>query len=67
MGGSIRSVRRGRDVTAEPPENTIDLGDPDPLEVARTIVLNKLTNAPRTRAQLAEVLAERNVPADVAV
>ena len=38
----------------------------DPESVARTIVLRKLTAAPRTKAQLAADLAERNVPADVA-
>lgn len=40
--------------------------DADPTEVARTIVLNALTAAPKTRAQLAEVLAKRGVPSDVA-
>jgi regulatory protein len=34
--------------------------------VARAIVLRKLTAAPRTRAQLADHLAERAVPQDVA-
>jgi regulatory protein len=34
--------------------------------VARTIVLHKLTAAPRTRAQLADDLARRDVPTEVA-
>ena len=38
----------------------------DPESVARTICLNQLTAAPRTRAQLAQTLAKRGVPDDVA-
>ena len=38
----------------------------DPLEVARTIVLRSLANAPRTRWQLEELLAARGVSAEVA-
>lgn len=38
----------------------------DPESVARAIVLRKLTAAPRTRAQLAEDLATRAVPDEVA-
>jgi regulatory protein len=38
----------------------------DPYAVARAIVLRKLTAAPRTRAELADHLAERDVPPDVA-
>lgn len=40
--------------------------DPDPERVARTILLTMLTGAPRSRAQLAEKLAQREVPKDVA-
>lgn len=40
--------------------------DADPHSVARTILLDKLTGQPRTRAELADVLAERDVPDDVA-
>jgi len=40
--------------------------DADPAEVARTILLRKLTAAPRTRSQLADALRQRNVPDDVA-
>ncbi|HYO18147.1 MAG TPA: regulatory protein RecX [Dermatophilaceae bacterium] len=38
----------------------------DPEQVARTILLRRLEAAPRTRAQLATTLRERNVPDDVA-
>jgi regulatory protein len=43
-----------------------DLPDADPEQVARTIVLRQLTLGPRTRAQLAAVLARRRVPDDAA-
>lgn len=38
----------------------------DPENVARAIVLRRLTMAPRTRAELAKTLRERLVPEDVA-
>lgn len=38
----------------------------DPETTARTICLRMLTAAPRTRAQLAEALAKRGIPDDVA-
>lgn len=44
-----------------------DAPDADPAEVARTLVLRSLNAAPRTRAQLAELLASRGVPDDVAI
>ncbi len=40
--------------------------DADPEAVARAIALRQLTVAPRTRAQLADALARRGVPDDVA-
>lgn len=40
--------------------------DADPEAVARAICLRQLTAAPRTRGQLATVLARRNVPEPVA-
>jgi regulatory protein len=40
--------------------------DADPASVARTIVLRQLTMAPRSRAQLAQKLADRGTPTDVA-
>ncbi len=39
----------------------------DPERVARTILLRRLEGAPRTRAQLATTLRQRDVPDDVAV
>jgi regulatory protein len=43
-----------------------DAPEPDPASVARSIVLRKLTIAPRSRAQLAGDLAAPHVPDDVA-
>lgn len=43
-----------------------DLPEANPESVARTIVLRKLTAAPRTRAQLADDLRRRAVPDEVA-
>ena len=40
--------------------------DADPVSVARAIVLRQLTAGPRSRAQLADVLARRGVADDVA-
>jgi regulatory protein len=42
--------------------------DPDanPASVARAIILRQLTNSPKSRHQLAQKLAERHVPDDVA-
>jgi regulatory protein len=40
--------------------------EPDPHDVARQIVLRQLAMAPRSRAQLAQKLAQRDVSADVA-
>jgi regulatory protein len=41
-------------------------GEPDPESVARTICLNLLTAAPRSRGELAKALRKRHVPDDVA-
>ena len=43
-----------------------DLGQSDPEEIARAIALRRLTSAPQTRAQLAEAMARRGVPDEVA-
>jgi regulatory protein len=43
-----------------------DTPDADPEGMARSILLRKLTVAPRTRAQLADALAQRGVPDEVA-
>lgn len=45
---------------------TDDAAEPDPHEVARSIVLRQLTSAPKSRLQLERKLAERDVPQEVA-
>jgi regulatory protein len=50
---------------ADPPGDQDD-SPADPEQVARTILLRRLEAAPRTRAELATTLRERNVPDDVA-
>lgn len=40
--------------------------DADPVEIARSIALGQLTAAPRTRAQLADVMRKRGVPVEAA-
>lgn len=62
--------RRGarRAPATEPPDHgsaAVD-AEPDQESVARSIVLRQLTAAPRSRHQLAEALAKRDVPEDVA-
>ena len=50
-----------------PPEDAKAAGPPeDPEGVARQILLRRLTEQPRTRAELAKALAKRRVPDDVA-
>jgi regulatory protein len=49
------------------PGSAADLApDADPERVARTIALRRLESAPRTRAELAATLAQRQVPDDAA-
>ena len=43
-----------------------ELPEADPEQAARNIVLRSLTRAPRTRQQLADLLAERGIAQDVA-
>lgn len=64
MAGRRRSTRRAK----EPPSGIADdVPDAVPEEVARTIVLRSLNQAPRTRRQLSDLLSKRLVPDDVAV
>ena len=51
-----------------PSPGSASAGDPeaDPVEVGKQILLQQLSHAPKTRHQLAEVLARRNVPDDAA-
>ncbi|MBT0995784.1 recombination regulator RecX [Cellulomonas sp. DKR-3] len=67
MAGAPRR-RRGSSHVDEPPATgsaAVD-AEPDPESVARAIALRQLTAAPRSRAQLAEAMARRDVPEEVA-
>ncbi|MCC2322009.1 regulatory protein RecX [Cellulomonas xiejunii] len=65
--GRPAARRRGRSA-AEPPDSGSAAHDaePDPESVARAIVLRRLAAAAQSRGQLADALARRDVPADVA-
>lgn len=68
-GGSSRDGgARGRraDRTPPPPDAATAGAEPDAHDVARQIVLRQLTNAPKSRAQLEQVLARRACDPDVA-
>ena len=66
--GRRSGARAGRSGAQEPPTTGPAATDPepDPESVARSIALRLLTGAPRSRAQLAEAMARRDVPEDVA-
>jgi regulatory protein len=49
-----------------PPDPVLDGPDADPESVARTILLDALTGAPRSRQELRDRLAKRSVPDEVA-
>lgn len=60
--------QRRRVPAQEPPRQgaaAID-AEPDPESVARTIALNQLNHSARSRAELAEAMARKDVPAPVA-
>jgi regulatory protein len=61
-----RSTARHRGPEGPAAASTARDPEPDPREVARSIVLRQLTAAPKSRQQLEEKLADRNVPEDVA-
>ncbi len=67
LTGRPAARRRGRPAD-EPPESGTAAQDtePDPESVARAIVLRRLTGAAQSRAQLADALARRDVPPEVA-
>jgi regulatory protein len=65
FGGSRRGQRRTADGPDGPADPAVD-GVADPHSVARTILLDKLTGQSRTRAELAGLLAEREIADDVA-
>lgn len=66
--GRSRSRSRRGSPGQEPPTTGAAAVDtePDPESVARSIALRLLTGAPRSRAQLAEAMARRDVPEAVA-
>ena len=59
-----RRTRGGADRGEPPPRDDRPEPDADPESVARSICLAQLEHAPRTRAELAAVLAKRGVPDD---
>ena len=59
--------RRGRRAAEPDDAANRDLGpDADPESLGRKILLQRLTEQPRSRSELETALAKRNVPADVA-
>jgi regulatory protein len=52
--------------TTDGPATPGEPGEPSPESVARQIALKALTMAPRTRAELAELMKKRDVPPDAA-
>ena len=64
--GEGRLLSRSREQVPPGPDENPDR-EADPREVARAIALRQLTMAPRTRKQLAEKLAAKEVPAEVAL
>ncbi len=64
--GTAARGPRERWPRAEVPPDPQGDRDADPYSVARTIVLNQLTVSARTRSELRQKLASRNVPDDVA-
>lgn len=60
-------ARRTRTAGEPTPGSPADaLPEADPANVARSIVLARLTAAPRTRSELATTLRERGIPDDIA-
>ncbi|QZN87553.1 recombination regulator RecX [Cellulomonas sp. C5510] len=67
-GGPRPTRGRRRAPAGEPPASGPAATDaePDPESVARSVALRLLTGAPRSRAQLAEAMARKDVPEEVA-
>lgn len=65
VGGGFGRRKRWSEDEPGPADPGLD-EEADPYSVARTILLDKLTGQPRTRAELADVLAEREIPDEVA-
>jgi regulatory protein len=67
VGSFAARPSRTRGGQAPEPPDDLDTGpDADPVDVARQICLHQLEHAPRTRAELAAVLAKRGVADEVA-
>lgn len=64
-GSHTRAERRGR-ADAPPPRDKAMDPDADPESVARKILLDQLTGQARTRKELADKLAKKEVPVEVA-
>lgn len=65
--GRSATSRRGRPAPEPPGDGpAAQDAEPDPEGVARAIVLRRLAGAAQSRGQLAEALARRDVPEDVA-
>ncbi|WP_237706810.1 regulatory protein RecX [Kribbella flavida] len=64
--GSGQSRRGSRTDEPDAPADPKVDREADPHQVARTILLDKLSGQPRTRAELTDVLAEREIPDEVA-
>ena len=62
QGENVHGDPLNPDAVPGPPED--DLGDP--VSAARGICLRALTGAPKTRSQLADLLAARDIPDDAA-
>jgi regulatory protein len=61
-----RSISTGS-ITGEIPDDDVAAGpDADPESVARRILLDQLTGRARSRKELSDKLASRNVPGDIA-
>ncbi|MGW6403789.1 recombination regulator RecX [Streptomyces sp. NPDC055134] len=66
--GSFGEAAGGRQGNGSPSSSRAEKGEPpaDPAERARGICLRLLTGQPRTRKQLADALAKRDIPDEVA-
>ncbi|WP_329569654.1 recombination regulator RecX [Streptomyces sp. NBC_01361] len=66
--GSFGEAAGGRQGSGSPTSSRAEKGEPpaDPAERARGICLRLLTGQPRTRKQLADALAKREIPDEVA-
>lgn len=64
--GRRRGGRRREELEPPPTGAAAQDAEPDPEQVARTIALRQLTAAPRSRAQLEDAMARKDVPPEVA-